>query len=67
MFEFNAQAIVFFVFTLFILGGGASKNFESFRPHLNIKAEIVQAQLLNEAGIVGAALAAAIHREGQPG
>ncbi len=41
---------------LFILGGGASKDAESFLPFLKTKAKIVPAQLLNEAGIVGAAL-----------
>ena len=43
---------------LFILGGGASKNHETFIPKLTVKAEVVPAQFLNEAGIVGAALAA---------
>jgi polyphosphate glucokinase len=41
---------------LFILGGGVSKNAESFLPFLKTKAKIVPAQFLNEAGIVGAAL-----------
>jgi polyphosphate glucokinase len=44
---------------LIILGGGVSKNHERFLPHLTVKTETVPAQLLNEAGIVGAALAAA--------
>jgi len=43
---------------LFILGGGISKQADSFIPYLNVHAEIVTAQLLNDAGIVGAALAA---------
>jgi polyphosphate glucokinase len=43
---------------LIILGGGASKKFEKFGGRLTVKAEVVPAQLLNEAGIVGAALAA---------
>jgi polyphosphate glucokinase len=47
---------------LFILGGGASKNFEEFRPYLKVKAEILQAQLMNDAGIVGAAMAAAVYQ-----
>jgi len=42
---------------LFILGGGVSKKHESFIPHLTVQAEVVPAQLLNNAGIVGAALA----------
>jgi polyphosphate glucokinase len=42
---------------LIIIGGGASKNASKFIPHLTINAPVVPAQLLNEAGIVGAALA----------
>ncbi len=44
---------------LFILGGGASKKGEHFMHLLTVQAEVVTAQMLNEAGIVGAALAAA--------
>jgi polyphosphate glucokinase len=43
---------------LIILGGGASKKFDKFGERLTVQAEVVPAQLLNEAGIVGAALAA---------
>jgi len=43
---------------LFILGGGVSKDFEKFKPYLTVETEVVPAQFLNEAGIVGAALAA---------
>jgi polyphosphate glucokinase len=50
---------------LFIVGGGVSKKAEKFLPHLSITTEIVPAQLLNEAGIVGAALAHA-QRAGVP-
>jgi polyphosphate glucokinase len=42
---------------LIIVGGGASKNHEKFIPHLTIRTPIVPAKMLNEAGIVGAALA----------
>lgn len=42
---------------LFILGGGVSKKFDRFSPYLTVQAEVVPAALLNEAGIVGAALA----------
>jgi polyphosphate glucokinase len=45
---------------LIILGGGASKKHQKFLPHLTVQAEILPAQLLNEAGIVGAAMAAAL-------
>lgn len=43
---------------LIILGGGAAKEAQNFIPYLTVKADVVPAQLLNEAGIVGAALAA---------
>jgi polyphosphate glucokinase len=43
---------------LFILGGGVSKRHDRFLPLLTTHAEIVPATLLNEAGIVGAAIAA---------
>lgn len=43
---------------LIILGGGVSKEYERFAPYLSVQAELTPAQLLNEAGIVGAALAA---------
>jgi polyphosphate glucokinase len=44
---------------LFVIGGGISKKSTKFFPYLHTKAEVVPAQLLNEAGIVGAAVAAA--------
>ncbi len=43
---------------LFILGGGASKRFDRFAPYLTVRAEVVPAQLLNDAGMIGAAMAA---------
>jgi polyphosphate glucokinase len=43
---------------LFILGGGVSKRHDRFLPRLTTHAEVTPARLLNEAGIVGAALAA---------
>jgi len=42
---------------LFIIGGGASKYHDKFLPRLKLRTPVVAAQLLNEAGIVGAALA----------
>lgn len=42
---------------LFIVGGGVSKKHEKFLPLLNVQTRIVPAQLLNDAGIVGAAVA----------
>ncbi len=51
---------------LFVIGGGVSKKADKFFPHLGeVQTEIVAAQLLNEAGIVGAALAH-IQRAGVP-
>lgn len=44
---------------LFIIGGGVSKRSERFIPRLTVRAAVVPAKLLNDAGIVGAAMAAA--------
>ena len=41
---------------LIILGGGVSKKSDKFLPHINLRTEVVPAQLHNDAGIVGAAL-----------
>ena len=43
---------------VFIIGGGVSKKFDKFAPYLHRNAQIVVAQLLNDAGIVGAAMTA---------
>lgn len=43
---------------LFIIGGGISKSHDKFLPHLTVATETVPAALRNDAGIVGAALAA---------
>jgi polyphosphate glucokinase len=42
---------------LFIIGGGVSKKWRKFVPHLTLATPVVPARLRNEAGIVGAALA----------
>ncbi len=50
-----------FLFTpdLFILGGGASKKFKKYDEVLTpVRTKIVTAEMLNEAGIIGAALCA---------
>jgi polyphosphate glucokinase len=44
---------------LFIVGGGVTENWQHFGPLLRCRAEIVPAQFRNDAGIIGAALAAA--------
>jgi len=43
---------------LFIVGGGVSKDADKWVPLLNLRAPVKPAELLNNAGIVGAALAA---------
>jgi polyphosphate glucokinase len=40
-----------------VVGGGISKKREKFFPHLTARTRVVQAEMLNEAGIAGAALA----------
>ncbi|UMB61574.1 ROK family protein [Lutibacter sp. A80] len=46
---------------LFIVGGGASKKLGKFVNHINIDTPIVAAEAENEAGIIGAAMAANFH------
>jgi polyphosphate glucokinase len=45
--------------TLFILGGGVSKNADRYIPRLTVRTPVVPASLRNDAGIVGAAIVAA--------
>jgi len=42
---------------LIIVGGGISKKSDKFLPKLTLRATIVPAAMLNDAGIVGAAMA----------
>jgi polyphosphate glucokinase len=42
---------------LIVIGGGISKKSERFLPRLTARTRVVRAQMLNEAGIAGAALA----------
>jgi polyphosphate glucokinase len=55
-------AYIEFLFSpeLLIIGGGVSKKHEKFFPYLDVRARLAPAQLRNEAGIVGAAVAAAV-------
>jgi len=46
---------------IIILGGGASKKLDLFKDQLKLKAKIVPAQFLNDAGIIGAAMAAKVN------
>jgi polyphosphate glucokinase len=56
--EYFATLEALFWPDLLIIGGGVSKKHEKFFPLLETRAELVPATLLNEAGIVGAAIAA---------
>jgi polyphosphate glucokinase len=49
---------------LIIIGGGVSKKADKFLPLLTVETEVVAAQMENEAGIVGAAVAA-LYRQPQ--
>jgi polyphosphate glucokinase len=46
---------------MIILGGGASKKLDLFKDQLHLKAKVVPAKFLNEAGIIGAAMAAKVN------
>ncbi|MBN2349673.1 MAG: ROK family protein [Bacteroidales bacterium] len=48
---------------LIIIGGGVSKKDKKFSDFLSVKAKVVPATLLNEAGIIGAALSAKVNSD----
>jgi polyphosphate glucokinase len=50
---------------LIIIGGGASKKDDRFFSYLETRAKVVPAELLNEAGIIGAALAAKAYHKAE--
>lgn len=57
--EYLARLEAYFSPDLFVIGGGVSKNYAKFSDYLHVaRVQIVPAGLLNEAGIVGAAMAA---------
>lgn len=58
--EYLARIDLLFSPDLIIIGGGVSKRYDKFLPYLRSKAKIVPARLFNDAGIVGAALAARV-------
>ncbi len=61
--KYLAHVEMLFSPELFIIGGGVSRKSHKFLHHIKgIKAEIVPAQLQNNAGMVGAALRAAVGR-----
>jgi polyphosphate glucokinase len=49
---------------LFVVGGGVSKDAAKWLPLLSLRTPVKPAELLNNAGIVGAAMAAAERPEG---
>jgi len=60
--KYLAHVEMLFSPDLFIIGGGVSRKSDKFLPYIEgINAEIVPAQLQNNAGIVGAAMRAAKH------
>jgi polyphosphate glucokinase len=61
--EYLAELEALFSPDLFIIGGGVSKKHAKFIPLLSPHAPVIPAQLLNEAGMIGAALAAKEHLE----
>ena len=56
--EYLAHLDVVFSPDLFIFGGGISKRFDEIAPYLDSGLRVVPAKLRNNAGIVGAAVAA---------
>jgi polyphosphate glucokinase len=52
---------------VFIIGGGVTENWEHFGPLLMSRAEIVPAHFRNDAGMIGAAMAAVSLAEGRAG
>jgi polyphosphate glucokinase len=48
---------------LIILGGGASKKGDQFLKHLTVRSKVVPAELLNNAGLIGAAMSARYHHK----
>jgi polyphosphate glucokinase len=43
---------------LIILGGGVSKKFEEYQQYIDVTTPVVQAKMMNNAGIIGAAMSA---------
>lgn len=56
--EFFVEIDKLFTPDLIIIGGGISKKFDKFGKYLESNADIVPAKFLNDAGIIGAAMAA---------
>jgi polyphosphate glucokinase len=60
--KYMAHVEKLFTPDLFVVGGGVSKEADKWVPHLNLHTPVKPAELLNNAGIVGAAMAAAERR-----
>jgi polyphosphate glucokinase len=56
--EYLEHVEMLFSPSLIVIGGGASKKADKFLPHITLRTPVVPAALQNEAGIIGAALAA---------
>ncbi|MEV4554597.1 polyphosphate--glucose phosphotransferase [Nonomuraea wenchangensis] len=56
--EYLEHVEMLFSPSLVVIGGGVSKKAEKFLPHIKLRTRVVPAGLQNEAGIIGAALAA---------
>lgn len=56
--EYLLRLEFYFSPDLFIIGGGVSKRKDKFFEYLTTRAEVIAAELQNEAGIIGAAMAA---------
>ncbi len=61
--EFLSRMEALFSPDLFIIGGGVSKKHKNFLSRLQTRAQIVPAQMRNEAGIIGAAMVAATYEK----
>ncbi|TMR23646.1 ROK family protein [Nonomuraea turkmeniaca] len=56
--EYLEHVEMLFSPSLIVIGGGASRKADKFLPHITLRTPVVPAALQNEAGIIGAALAA---------
>ncbi|TDD17296.1 polyphosphate--glucose phosphotransferase [Nonomuraea diastatica] len=57
--EYFRHVEMVFTPSLIVIGGGVSKKADKFLPHIHLDTPVVAAALRNEAGIIGAARAAA--------
>ncbi|GAA3138706.1 ROK family protein [Planomonospora alba] len=57
--EYLRHVEMLFSPSLIVIGGGVSKKADKFLPKISVRSRVVPAALRNEAGIVGAAMAAA--------